>query len=36
MATVGLPKVVSAAPPLGLAVGYDVDGALEGLEGLEG
>ena len=33
IATVGLPKVVSAAPPLGLAVGYDVDGALEGLEG---
>jgi alkylhydroperoxidase/carboxymuconolactone decarboxylase family protein YurZ len=30
---IGLPKVVSAAPSLGLAVGYDVDGALEGLEG---
>jgi hypothetical protein len=30
--TVGLTKVVSAAPALGLAVGYDVDAALERLD----
>ena len=29
MSVVGLPRVVSAAPKLGLALGYDVDAALE-------
>jgi 4-carboxymuconolactone decarboxylase len=27
--TVGLPRVVAAAPKVGMALGYDVDGALE-------
>ena len=27
---VGAPRVISAAPKLGLALGYDVDAALEG------
>lgn len=30
MRVVGSPRVVSAAPKLGLALGYDVDAALEG------
>jgi alkylhydroperoxidase/carboxymuconolactone decarboxylase family protein YurZ len=30
--TVGLARVVSAAPELALALGYDVDAALEGLD----
>ena len=30
---VGIPRVVSAAPTLGLALGFDVAGALEELEG---
>jgi 4-carboxymuconolactone decarboxylase len=30
LAVVGAPRVVSAAPKLGLALGYDVDEALEG------
>ena len=29
---VGLTRLLSAAPALGLAIGYDVEGALEGLE----
>ena len=29
---VGVPRLVSAAPNLGLAIGYDVGGALEALE----
>lgn len=28
----GVPRVTSAAPKLGLALGYDVDAALEGLD----
>ena len=33
--TVGLARVVSAAPALGLAVGYDPDAALEKLDPME-
>jgi len=33
--TVGLPRVVSAAPELALALGYDVDAALETPNGEE-
>jgi alkylhydroperoxidase/carboxymuconolactone decarboxylase family protein YurZ len=33
---VGLTRVVSVAPALGLAIGYDVDGALERLDPTEG
>ena len=33
--TVGLTRVVSAAPALGLAVGYDPDAALEQLDPIE-
>ena len=33
--TVGLARVVSAAPALGLAVGYDPDAALEQLDPIE-
>jgi alkylhydroperoxidase/carboxymuconolactone decarboxylase family protein YurZ len=31
--TVGLPRVVAAAPKVGMALGYDVNGALEELTG---
>ena len=31
--TVGLPRVVAAAPKVGMALGYDVDGALEDRSG---
>jgi 4-carboxymuconolactone decarboxylase len=31
--TVGVPRVVSASPKVGLALGYDVDAALEGFFG---
>jgi 4-carboxymuconolactone decarboxylase len=31
--TVGLPRVVAAAPRVGMALGYDVDGALEDRSG---
>lgn len=34
--TVGLARVVSAAPELALALGYDVDAALEALDGEAG
>jgi 4-carboxymuconolactone decarboxylase len=34
--SVGLARVVSAAPGLALALGYDVDDALEGLDGPRG
>jgi 4-carboxymuconolactone decarboxylase len=33
MPAIGVARVVSAAPKLGLALGYDVADALEGLEG---
>jgi alkylhydroperoxidase/carboxymuconolactone decarboxylase family protein YurZ len=33
---VGVPRVVSAAPALGLAIGYDVDQALEDSDPTEG
>ncbi len=33
--TVGLARVVSAAPELALALGYDIDAAFEGSEGEE-
>lgn len=32
MSLTGVPRAVSAAPKLGLALGYDVDVALEGLD----
>jgi 4-carboxymuconolactone decarboxylase len=35
MPAIGVARVVSAAPKLGLALGYDVAEALEGLEGRE-
>ena len=31
--TVGLPRVVAAAPEIGMALGYDLDGALEDRSG---
>ena len=32
---VGTARVVSAAPELALALGYDIEAALEGVEGVE-